>query len=1066
MKEFLKIVAEGYKMRYENISSLTFVMPNKRSETFLLKEFSDLCKVPTLSPRILPITDFIAGISNLVVDSRIDLLFRLYNCFIALDRQNAHLPFEKFSSWGETILNDFNDIDMQMADPSEIFKNVYDLNKIRSNFLSPAHKKVMVNYFGYPEEILNEEFIKSLWLKFENFSKDLTCGKSDLKTKYHKIWSQLGNLYESLHENLESEGLTTQAGAYRNAALKLQSGFEPFPGEKIIFVGFNALSEAESTIFRELKDMEVDLGNGKESKADFIWDKVSPVFSDIDDPASRFISVNSDKDNFPAPEWIDTKLERSFSSNSPEIKVVSVPSNVMQAKIAGNELERWGKEMHEEKKEEELKNAKIAVVLPDENMLLPMLYSLPQDFSHPNLTMGFPLRQTPVVGFTSLLRRLYQGALRTGKKDLFFFSDVKDFVSHPYCQLLFDRASINEFIKNYEKKRRLVVTAKALEQLGKFASEVFLSFDDRTYPVKILDYVLHLVNTIKELTSSEKNSIFLKAHVEKVYLSSFMDALIKLRHCMEEYRFTMSPIDVFSLIDKIISNEKVVFKGEPLEGLQIMGLLETRCLDFDKVIILSMNEKIMPRIGRNTSFIPNIIRMAFNMPPANYQQEIFAYYFFRLLSRCSEAVLTYDSRSSDNRTPGVSRYVLQMKYLTEDVSINEEEAQFVMPKALGDNVAIEKSQTLQDAVDCFNPDDEKVESLGIRNVSASSLKDYFSCPVKFLYKDILKLYMEKEQIESIDASDLGTIVHKGIERLYFPEGKRGQLLAMPIIISSEKIRQLLNEVNPRGETAIEREARRAILETHFSMTEEESPNGKLSGSSEILLEFIVVYIKYILQEDLKHAPFRLWGSEIKKLLPYVLPDGHKIQFKMVIDRLDQEGVSDVNAPFRVVDYKTGKAHLSAKSFCEVFDGTLEASNIFQLLFYAELLIYSVKTGKVNLPSEVDKERFEQNLKLAIYEITSLPKGDGVVNPCIGKEIGADGKECVREIENMGDFRRFEEESGNYFFPALEETLQKILTETSFEAKANDERCKFCDYKLRCKLVRAKEEDELESAKNS
>lgn len=1054
MKTFLRVVAEEYFKKYKSFKSITFVVPNKRSEIFLLKEISLLHDKAVLAPRILPITDFVSEISELVTDSRIDSLFRLYKCFCKIKEGKETMPFEKFCSIGETILSDFNEIDLQMASPDEIFKNIYDFNSLRSRFLTDAHKKVLVTYFGYPPEYFTDDINNRLWVKFEDFTKTLTDDKSKLKRKFHSLWSVLAPLYESFSESLSKDGLATSGGTYRKAVERLEEGFEPYPGEKIVFVGFNALSESETRIFRALKKMKVDLGGGAEDKADFIWDKVYPFFGTPgEDPASKYISLFSDSEQFPTPEHIEEALEKSYGESLSDIEVVAVPSNIMQAKIAGMELGKWADGLDEK----ELKDPGIAVILPEETMLVPLLYSLPGKFSHPNLTMGFPLKQTPVTGFSSLLRKLHQNAGRAGLSDAFFFSDVKDFLCHPYSHILFPVDVSTKFIRRNEKKRKLVVTTKELETLGDEALSVFKMLN-RSSAGEVLEYILAVFRRIRDRIDDSADS-YLRSHIEKVYVATYIDAVIRLSHSVAEYRFELTPEDIFMLADKLLGGESVVFKGEPLEGLQVMGVLETRCLDFKKIIILSMNEKIMPRIGRNSTFIPNIIRMGFGLPPANYQQEIFAYYFFRLLGRCEKAFLTYDSRSSDNKSPGISRYILQMKYLAPKIRLKEIEASFALPKELNENIEIVKDSYIQQKLEEYYLGDSEKEESGKRNFSASALKDYFSCPVKFLCKDVLKLPVEKEELESLDTAEVGSIVHKSIERLYFPEGKRGRLLEEPILLTEEELDALLDEDNSKGETRIEREARRAILETHYGKDEEQSKNGKLEGSSVVILEFIVEYIKMIIRGDKKKVPFRLWGSEIERTVKYVLSDKKEIQFKMIIDRMDQEGNSDNNAPFRVVDYKTGKSHLKAEHYGKIFDGSSEASNVLQLLLYSELLIKSVDEGLIKLPSWIDKERFKANLEMVIYEIPNLDK-NGMVAPQIEKYIDSRGTEKSRRIKNMAEFRQLEGEIERNFMKDLEKHLEEILDPgRPFKGSLNEDSCKYCDYILHCKAWRAWKENE-------
>lgn len=1043
MERFLSVVARGYSNHYPDISKLTFILPNKRSGTFLLREFAALSRRPILAPRILTISDFISLSAENVVDSRLDLLFRLYLCYTGLLPSGTEIRFEKFRSWGETVLADFNEIDLQMVDAGEIFKNVYDLNSIKSNFLTQEQKKVMVDYFGYSPDLLVEK-LERFWQNVD-VKGEAGGSESEVKTRFRSLWQLLKPLYDSFKRNLHESGLTTQGGAYRETAERLESGFEPLPGEKFIFVGFNALSESESRIFRALKQMKVDMGLGPEPKADFIWDKVSPVFAEDDDPALKFVSVNSRRENFPPPEWLRTEIERSVPLEAPEIKIISVPSNVMQVKVAGMELARIAESIPQE----EIRNAEVAVVLPDENLLLPLMYSLPEVFSKPNLTMGFPLKQTPVISFASLLRRLHSSCRQTERGNYYFVEDVRNLLGHPYSRILFEPEKIEGIMKYFDRQRRLIVAGNTLLRLGRNAEIVFENITEDTPPLYVIDFIRRIMKLILENIGPSDDMV--AARVEKTYIGTYLDVLARLYNCISEYSIAVSPSEVFLLADRLCGTESAVFEGEPLQGLQIMGVLETRCLDFNRIIMLSMNEKIMPRVGRSTSFIPNIIRSAFGMPPANYQEEIFSYYFFRVLGRCREGVLTYDSRSSEIRTPGPSRYLLQMKYLARNLSIREVEGAFGMPTVREGDINIEKTDEIMSYLERY------VSRENGKNLSASALNHYFGCKVMFLYNDVLRLGLERELIESIDAIDLGLIVHKAIERLYFPEGMSGKLLEKPIVMTEENLLGLLTERKEgEKETKIENAARRAILEIHFGVGEGESEGEKLKGSPAIILEYIVRYIRNIIEADLLQVPFRLWGSEIEEMIVYPMPSGKKVNFKMVIDRLDQEGEEGADRPFRIVDYKTGTPHVKAEGLNEIFEGDRNASNLFQLIFYAELLIYAFRTGLLRLPEGVGLDEFQNNLILAIYSVVDLPDlKKGIVYPSIGSRMGEKGKEVAKTVQTMGELREVEREEGVRFMDKLHEMVGEILDrDVSFYARPSEDLCKYCDYRLRCEMKRA------------
>lgn len=1042
MDHFLKIVAEGYYNKYKDLSSLTFIMPNKRSGTYLLKYFKDLVRVPVLAPRIIPVTEFIDRSIESVKDSRLDLLFRLFACYRRL-QPGSGITFEKFSSWGETMLSDFNEVDMHLVDPDEIFKNVTDLNSIRSTFLTDEQKKVMVEYFGYSPDELHEQSARKFWEEFEvrDAAADASGTVKESRKKFYTLWQLLPDIYKDFKEGLAADGFTTDGGSYREAALRIEEGYEPFPGEKLVFVGFNALAESERRIFRALRDMRVIVEGREESKADFIWDMISSRIVDDADPAVKFVRINSRRGNFPPPEWLAERLSHSLPDSKPEIEVIAVPSNVMQVKVVSDFLNQWKAETPG------LEDSSVAVVLPDENLLLPLLHSLPSEFKDPNLTMGFPLKQTSVVSFASLLRPLHMHSRRSGDEDVFLFEDVKSLLSHPYSHILFEASKLKKFIADCKNHRRVTVGTRSLAALGDNAEILFRHFDESAPAAGVINYLLEVYGKIG--AKLYDGGSFVNANIEKAFIAVFSDALVRLANCVGEYDIEISPKGVFSLADRLIGGEKVAFDGEPLKGLQVMGLLETRCLDFDRIVMLSVNEKVIPRVGRNSTFIPNVIRSAYGLPPANYQEEIFAYYFFRLLGRCNRGLLTYDSRSSESRNPGASRYLLQMKYLPDGFDFHETEARFGMPGKEDQRLEIPKSGNMSWLLDRYEsgktiqlPD--KVMS---NNLSASALSAYMSCPLKFLYQNVLELYIEREKIETIDAIDLGTIIHGTIEALYIPEeSRRGVILDKPVVLTVDFLNNILNRRLADGSSYIREVAKREIVRTHFHITDEKKIlTAELRGSSVFIIDYIVDYVRNIIRADIAQAPLRLWGTEIKKIVEYPLPDGRRVNIKMVIDRLDQRGYSDPLQPFRIVDYKTGVVHLTANTFEDIFSSNYQSTNIFQLFLYAELLILMVKSGDINLPYNIDPNSFERDLGIAIYSVLALPDLKGIMTPKI------DGV----SIASIGELREYEDSSMFTFRQGLDTLLASILDrEVPFEAEISDSRCRLCDYKLRCEVLAA------------
>ena len=1040
MKGFLESVAEGYACAFKGcLDKVTFVMPNKRSGSFLLRELSTYCGSPVVAPRIVTITDFVADITEGVVNHRMPSLFLLYDCYKALS-DVGDMDFDKFNAWGETVLNDFNEIDMAMVDPAAIFKNVNDYNSIRTDFLDDDQKKVIEKYFGYSYQEGAREGRDTFWKTFEGIEEVGEDG--NIRKRYYALWQVLYPLYTLFKKRLAEEGLTTSGGAFREAVEKLEGGHEPYPGEKIVMVGFNALTEAERRIFTALRNMEVEIKGKKIPKADFIWDPVSELLAGEDDPAVRFVGCNMEEGRFPSPEWMRPYLDMSRPDSAPNVEVIAVPSNVMQAKVISACLSSSLGE-----RQEEVSNARVAVVLPDENLLLPLLYSLPEDLSNPNLTMGYPLRHTPVVSFVGLLRRMQARVRNVNGHPEFFFEDVADLLGHPYAKIIFGSERIGRYIAKMNEEKRITVAPDTTVKLGEASSVVFRSVKDEN-PDVVIRYISDILELVRARLSDNCET-FLRTKVENSFIDSFMRALVLLSECIHRYDTNVSALGVFRLAERQIARETVPFEGEPLRGLQVMGLLETRALDFKYVFMPSMNDKVMPRRSRTVTFIPNALRIDFGMPPANYQEELFAYYFYRLAGRCSKLTLTYDSRSGDNRGGGVSRYVLQLRYLADKIDIREVEAQFSMPEVKKERRTIEKSGPIMDKLMMYRPGARSPKGEKPKNFSASALSKYGNCPLNFLFNNVAGLYLEPDPIETINHLDLGSIVHKVMERLYLRQGGKPKgLNDPPISITEDFLQGLLDEVTPAGESLIKAETRWAINKIHFRLKEErDDMNRELRGSSVIVSEYIENMVRSIIRHDMRLAPFLLFGSEIKLEYEYPLPDGSKVNFKMEIDRLDQVGNE-----LRIVDYKTGKVHLDASRMHEVFDGTGKASNILQLGIYGMILEAMAKDNEIAIKGW-KPEDIAEKLKLVIYNIPAMRMFD-----MTGKEESNNKRENSPKVgvghPTLSALMDYVDEEGAGFKESLDTVLMEIMDpETPFSAVPNAERCRYCEYKIRCENIK-------------
>ena len=940
MVPFLKAVARAYRRRYDDMSDFCFVFPNKRSGTFFLKYLRSGLNEGRIAPEITTVTDFVARVGDSVVDNRIASLFTLYRCYCALLPEKAAPAFDAFRTWGETVLSDFNEVGMNCSDPDSLFRNLRDHREIQSDFLTDEQRRVMEEYFGttaYKEEE------SSFWRHFNN--PEHPVGESDerdeaghipLRRRFMKLWEALAPLYDRFNETLKAQGLVSSSGAYRAALKALEErGREALPWQKVVFVGFNALTHVELDIFKELAGLgSMDCGpHPDDALADFIWDATGPVFKRMEEAgstrnsAARFVAAN--RKRFPEPEWAEESLSRSDTDSLPEIlRSVGSPSNVLQAKIAADEVKR----IYGENRQKKINDARVAVVLPDESLLVPFLYGLPEYINDVNLTMGYPLRLTSSVSFISQLRQTLRSSRDKNGETLFYLPDLKLFLAHPVTKTIAGEKPITDLILRAEKLHQIMVSRTELAEAIPGLRQVLDFPGSKASVTDVLDYLDSvLVLAADSLTLA--TSAMLKTGLDSENFEAFREGLRPLRNAVAEHPVAMSRDTVFALAQRLVGSLRVQFEGEPLRGLQVMGLLETRSLDFDIVIIPSLNERILPLKARSRTFIPNSLRAAYGLPPSNYSENLFAYYFYRLISRAREVVMIHDARSGSGlRTGGPSRYVHQLEHIFAPGQLIQEECSFELSEFAPVTGPVEKTPAVMERVNeyLYDPvldaeeapatDGEKTKR---RVLSATALNDYCKCEKLFFFKHIVKIPETRESTLHVDHVQLGNIVHGVMEEIYTPASGKG-----PLKVDAPFIDSLLKE----DSTEILRLAT-LRMQKEFDFLK------KLPGlppDYEIVRDTVVRMVRGILKTDRSLAmseptgSFEVLGCEEAGTKIMRTGAGRDVRFRYSIDRADTVGGS-----LRIVDYKTGSVHAKGKGFDEMFDdNSTSMSNFLQLMAYA------------------------------------------------------------------------------------------------------------------------------------
>lgn len=988
MDALLDTVARAYSERYKDLKQICFLFPNKRCGIFLKKYFAKYGKLSSEMPHILTISEFMSQVARKNEASKIVQLFTLFNCYKELEGNNFNSDFESFRGWGEIILSDFNIIDQNLSDPEEIFKNVKDFRELSSNFLTDDQKEVLKEYFG----IQNFNESNTFWKIFENPDKI-----TPLQQKFLNIWQVLSPLHEKFVDKLNKKGLGSVGTIYRMAADKIaEKGQNILPYKKIVAVGFNALSEAERSIFKDLQKLEGY--PGFDAFIDFIWDLDGPLLLNSQLSASRFVKYN--KKCFPTAEWLLSYFKSHNKNNLyPHIEIISSPSLTAQAKVAGEILSGY--------KSPELKemmaNAEVALILPDESLLSNILYSLPEDLEDINLTMGYSLRLAPVSAFMALLRRLFKSMKENNRGKDFFVRDLKKFFSHPYSFILFQETGIDsllEFVDNYHKIRI------SLEEISEFLPDAkeYLNFSSNTQnpdeALGLLEGILEsLLGKISELEGEKDTQDIAEIKIYKEYIEGIKEAL-------KQYKIEINVLSVLQIIDKLISNEKIGFEGEPLAGLQVMGTLETRSLDFKHVIILSMNEGIMPRKVFMSTFIPESLRKAYGLPPARYAEELFGYYFYRMISRAEKVTLIYDGRTLAGMRGGESRYLLQLKHFVPSEFIKEEIWQFRFQQREETDSSVIKTPEINAQLELFCKEGDNS-----KNFSASTLNTYRECQVRFFLQNVLNINSDPEKSEYMDAIEIGDVLHNVMMQLYLPEDKQKKILKDPILIDRNFLVNILNNHSLIRDLVIKN------INIIYYRNKDLKSNYIESGVTEIIAEQIIGLIVEIVKHDLTLAPFKLYGCEISKKLRIKLSSGRMINFRFAIDRLDEINI-DGRERLRIVDYKTGGKKRRAKDIPTIFKGGYESEQIFQLFIYAWLL---GKTGTEGWEDVITE----------IYFVPDLIKGEE------GKpELGG---------EKVESFRPYIKEFNEH----LEAMIESIFNNEKFNQCESSIICGYCPFRSYC-----------------
>ena len=958
MESFLKLVAADlYKHTKGNLAHTAVVFPNKRAGLFFNEYLAQESDSPIWSPAYVSISELFRSLSPWEVGDPVKLVCELYKIFRRETQSTETL--DDFYFWGEMLISDFDDADKNKVDTDKLFSNLQDL------------RNIMDDYTFIDDE--QEEAIRQF---FQNFSIER---RTALKERFISLWDVLGNIYKGFRESLASQNIAYEGMMYRHVIEHLD--VDKLPYEKYVFVGFNVLNKVEHTLFTQLKDA---------GKAVFYWDYDEFYMKEnrqaVTHEAGEFIRRNLR--DFPSP--LSGELFKNLSKPK-EVHYIASSTENAQARY----LPQWIRNNLTTPEKE------TAVVLCNEALLQPVLHSLPAEIKHVNITMGFPLSQTPVYSFLIALLELHTHGFNF-KSGRYTFQSVVTLLKHPYTRQLTGQAELLE--KELTRNNRFYPLPG---ELGKdeFLTRLFTPLSGNLNLCIRLSETLQQVAGIYQANTSgtEDTDAFNQLYRESLFKA--YTTINRFRTLIEEDELTVQSETFRRLLVKVLSATNIPFHGEPAIGMQVMGVLETRNLDFRHLVLLSVNEGQLPKSGGDSSFIPYNLRKAFGMTTIEHKIAVYAYYFYRLLQRAERITLMYNTSSDGLNRGEWSRFMLQFLIewphpITRQFLEAGQSPQGTSP------ITVEKTPDVMRRMQSLFD----VRANPKAKFSPSALNYYLDCPLKFYYRYVAGLSVPDEVSAEIDSATFGSIFHYAAEHIYKDLTTHGK------VINKEALETLL-----RNEVKLQDYVDTAFKKLFFNVPQNEKP--EYNGVQLINSAVIARYLKQLLQNDLRYAPFTFIASEMEVDEPIDIqtPKGViKSRIGGIIDRMDSK-----DGTLRIVDYKTGGDTDTPPHVESLFIPDKKRSNyVFQTFLYAAIMC-----------------RKQPTMKIAPALLYIHRAATETYSPVIQMGEPRKPKEAVE------DFSKYEKE----YRERLQGLLEEIFNpEKSFTQTEIIEKCTYCDFKALCK----------------
>jgi len=972
MPSFLKLLAEDIIKNYnDDFINTVIIFPNKRAGLFLADELSKLIKEPLWMPKIMTLSEYISSQLHIQTADEITLITKLYKAYLKASSQNE--SFDDFYYWGKMLISDFDDIDKYLVNAKDLFSNLQSLKEIEQNFSYLEDEEV--------------QLIKQFWGSFS------VINQSNEQKKFVNIWESLYDTYSIFKESLLSKNLSYEGMAQRLFCEKLDKNIE---SKNIIIAGFNALNLCEKKIFSHYRD---------NCSAKFYWDYDEYYTDDIKQEAGLYIRENM-KD---FPNALKKENFRSFLNNNKSIDIISISSAIGQAKLIPTLMQEFKQPL----------DRKTAIILCDEGILLPSLSSIPNSVGKINITMGYPAQNSSIAAFIQLIQQLISSSKIDSEvtdNTYYYYKEVLALLNHKLIKNS-ENIDIEKITKEINSKNKIYIKAKEL-QLNKLTKSIFVN-KINSIPDYLKDILKILLQTPINKVSKEnkevsdiKNIINTKDNTDKD-IDYDIDNLVddapnQINEIEKEFIFSLYtyiqsvqnsftsegilPDDklYMQIVIKLLNSTSIPFTGEPLKGMQLMGLMESRMLDFDNLIILSANEGVLPKNNMNMSFIPYNLRKGFKMPIPENKDALFAYYFYRLLQRSKNVKIVYNSAVKSVGSNEKSRFLLQLEY-ESGLKIQKRNFQNLIASRDVNKISINKDKDVMD----------RLKQIASNLLSPSAINNYIECPLRFYFNNIVQVKSLETVDDKLDAKHFGNIFHNTIHELY-AKAHNNRITAEFIDNFLKNSALITKEIHKQFNIAFKN------LETNKLVN---------NGTNELLLIAIKSYVVNTLKYDIQLCPFELINMEEKYIYPLQIFEGkQKIMVGGYIDRIDL-----IDNSVRILDYKTGSDINDFKSIEDLFNINLEKRNkaAMQTLLYCYIYQKSSKDSRIIYP--------------AIYNIKELISKFYDPKFRINKEV-------------LNDFEFVKDK----FIKNLKKTLEEIYNPNiPFAQTEVKDKCKYCDFASIC-----------------